>query len=513
MRVPPINPGTAGRGVWLHAATWLLVLVLLGNAAVHVAAVCRPLISSDNWWLLDPFLRKAADGELAFGDFLVKRVGVDHAQPLGKLVVWLNYRLWDLDFVYEGLLALGFALAGLVVLYRFMLADAQAPRPPAVHALFAAIAGVFLSLNTSMIYVYSMVTLWFSLYMFSFMAMYAAWHAMARGGPWPLAAVMLAYGIVGDDSAIMLGLALAIVLLLHGWRCGTLRRAWAAIAVMAGALAVCRGIYLAFGTFAWATDPEFSAPLGERVSALWALRGEAWNWWAIPTSSGIAGIGALKRLFGEDWQAVRTLLAVLLLAAHAWFWWKALRLRPRAAWFAAVALMLLYYAHVAGLLLARVFLRGTAYLEQPRYVSFYQLGIMALLLMAIAAVLAAREGAVRRRWPPALATAVAVALLAWQLPLSHIAAGRVPSLVQSNERQAAAIAEVARDPVNPPASCSLMVCRMPEENRVGWARLLVDEQLSLFSPRFQARHPNLAEAAGLRDSGSSAPSRLPASPR
>lgn len=499
--MPPINPGAAGRGAWLHAATWLLVLVLLGSAAVHLVAVCRPLVSSDNWWLLDPFLRKAVDGELAFGDFLVKRAGVDHAQPLGKLVVWLNYRLWDLDFVYEGLLALGFALAALVVLYRFVLADAPAPRPPAAHALFAAVAAVFLSLNTSMIYVYSMVTLWFSLYMFSFMAMYAAWHAVARGRLWPLAAVMLAYGIVGDDSAIMLGLALAMALLLYGWRRGALRRAWEAIAVMAVALAVCRGIYLAFGTLAWATDPAFSAPLGVRLSALWALRAEAWDWWAIPASSGIAGIGALKRLFGEHWQAVRTVLAVLVLAAHAWFWWSALRLRPRAAWFAAVSLMLLYYAHVAGLLLGRVFLRGTAYLEQPRYISFYQLGIIALLLMAIAGVLAMRDapadGSARRRWPSALATAVAVALLAWQVPLSYIAAGRVPSLVKANEQQAAAIADVARDPANPPADCSLMVCRMPEANRVGWMRLLVDERLSLFSPRFQARHPDLAEAAGL----------------
>src|SRR5690606_19350126 len=160
-------------GAWLHAATWLLVLLALGNAAMHLVAVCRPLISSDNWWLLDPFLRKAVEGKLGLGDFLVKRVGVDHAQPLGKLVVWLNYRLWDLDFVYEGLIALGFALAGLLVLYRFVLADAPASRPLAAHVLFAAIAAVYLSLNTSMIYVYSMVTLWFSLYMFVFMAMYA----------------------------------------------------------------------------------------------------------------------------------------------------------------------------------------------------------------------------------------------------------------------------------------------------------------------------------------------------
>src|SRR5690606_41451255 len=96
---------------------------------MHLVAVCRPLISSDNWWLLDPFLRKAVEGNLGLGDFLVKRVGGDHAQPLGKLVGWLNYRLWDLDFGYEGLLALGCALAGLMVLCRVVLVDPPASRP------------------------------------------------------------------------------------------------------------------------------------------------------------------------------------------------------------------------------------------------------------------------------------------------------------------------------------------------------------------------------------------------
>jgi len=498
--VPSILPRSAS-GAWLHAATWLLVLLALGNAAMHLVAVCRPLISSDNWWLLDPFLRKAVEGNLGLGDFLVKRVGVDHAQPLGKLVVWLNYRLWDLDFVYEGLIALGFALAGLLVLYRFVLADAPASRPLAAHVLFAAIAAVYLSLNTSMIYVYSMVTLWFSLYMFVFMAMYAAWHAMARGKPGPLAVVMAVYGIVGDDSAIMLGVALAIALLLQGWREGTMRRAWTAIAVIAAMLLLCRGVYLVAGTFSGATDPEFSASIGARLSGLWAQRADAWSWWAIPASSGIAGIGVLKKLFGGDWQLVRTLLALGLLAAHAWFWWLGLRLRPRAAWFAAVALMLLYYAHVAGLLLSRVFLRGTAYLEQPRYISFYQLGIVALLLMAIAGVLAARSGGSRRVWPPALATALATALMVLQLPLTQLASGRVQSLEASNARQAAAIAAVARDPAQPPTDCTLMVCRLPKEKRVAWMELLVEYRLSLFSPRFQARHPRLAEAASPGTSG------------
>ena len=482
---------------WLHAATWTLVLLALGNAAVHLVAVCRPLLSSDNWWLLDPFLRRAVDGELGLGDFLVKRTGVDHAQPLGKLVVWLNTRLWDLDFVYEGLIALGFALAGLVVLYRFVLADARAPRPPLAHLLFAAAAAVFLSLNTSMIYTYSMVTLWFSLYMFVFMAMHAAWHAMARGGTWPLAAVMAAYGVVGDDSAIMLGVALAITLLLQGWRTASLPRAWRAIAVIAAMLLACRLLYLVAGTFSGETDPAFSAPVGERIAALWALRGDAWAWWAATSASGVAGIGALKALLGEHWLLARNALAVVLLVAHAGFWWLALRLRPRAAWFAAVALMLLYYAHVAGLLLGRVFLRGTAYLEQPRYISFYQLGIVALLLMAIAAVLAWREAGVGRRGAGVVLATAAALLLAVQVPLTQLAVKREPSLAASNVQQAVAIAAVVRDPAHPPADCSQMVCRLPVERREAWARLLREERLNLYSPRVQARHPGLAEAAAL----------------
>src|SRR5690606_11286993 len=201
-----------------------------------------------------------------------------------------------------------------------------------------------------------MVTLWFSLYLFVFLAMHASWRAATQGRLLPLVLVMAAYGIIGDDSAIMLGIALVLALLLHGWREGGLRPgARAAIAVIALALVAARLVYDVAGTFSGATDAGFSAPLATRLGALWALRGDAWAWWAAVSSSGIAGIGALKALFGEHWLPVRHLLAVMLLVAHAGFWWAALRLRPGAAWFAAVALMLLYYAHVAGLLLGRVF--------------------------------------------------------------------------------------------------------------------------------------------------------------
>ena len=498
------RPAFAADARLLSVAMWCLVIVAFANAMLHVLEVCRPLISSDYWMWVDPFLPDAVNGQLDLGNFLVKRAGVDHAQPLNRLVMLILYRYFDLDFMVEGILSMLFGLAALMALYRAIVADApREGRDLTFHALFVAVAAVFFSLNTSMIYSYSIVTTWFSLYLFVFLQAWLAWRVLDGRAWWPFALVCFAYGIIGDDSALMLGAAFVPGVALYAWRTRQVRRPILVLALLGAALIACRLVYLQYGTIVGSTQAVFNQPLSARVLALAADWREAWRWIVIPAASGIADVFALQTMFGSLWQSVQLFVAALVCGAHVWFWWAALRLRVGSAWFSAVIVMLLFYAHVAALLFGRVAAKGVSYLEQPRYVSFYQLGIVALLVMAMAWRLE-HGGAARRRW----LVFVALALIAIQIPLSLQARLREPSLQAANRAMAATTAAVARDPRHPPAGCNLKVCTIPVESRVRMMALLQEHQLSLFSPRFQRRHPDLAEAAGLRATDSPAP--LPA---
>ena len=202
-----------------------------------------------------------------------------------------------------------------------------------------------------------------------------------------------------------------------------------------------------------------------------------------------------KPLAGEQAAVARQAVAVLLLLAHGWFWWSALRVRAGSAWLVAVTLMLVFYAHVGAILAARVFVRGVAYLEQPRYASFYQLGIVALLLMAMAWVLERRRAAPRH----ALAVA-AIAVLAVQGVASHAARERQPHIEANNLKMAMDLARVARDPTGPvPADCfpGMDICVLPPDRRAELVAIMRENRLQLFSDQYVRRHPDQREAAAL----------------
>lgn len=488
-----------------HAARllmWILVATIAVNALCFAAAIANPLLFSDNWTFVDTFLRVAIEDGAGFGDFLVKRAGLDHAQPLNKLLMLLNFRWFGLDFAIESRVAMAFAVAGWGVLWAVVVRDhAQAGRDerdaPTVALLLAALAAVHLSLNSVDLYVYPMVTMAHAFYLLAFLTMYAAWCALAGRRWWPLPPAALACGVIGDDSAILLGLAIALAVLLYAARSGRWAQALRVLLVLALVLAACRGLYAAFGEIRGATQAVFNVPFGERVAGLAAQWRDAWQWLAVPLSAGIASADPLRALFGGQWLAARLGLAAIVLCAHVWFWRQALRARPGAAWFMAVSVMLMFYANAAGILLGRVFVRGPEFLDQMRYVVFYQTGVVALLLMALAPR-AADQVHRKRAWT----AAAAIALLALQVPLSWLAWKQVAKYDAYYARMAGEMAAMARDPRNPPPGCGvgIDICVRPEATRVAVMALLVEHRINLFSPRFQQRHPALAEAADLTPS-------------
>lgn len=470
--------------------------LLAAQAVAYVAHVSNPLIAWDNWVFVETFLRVAVEQGAGLGDYLVKRAGVDHAQPLGKLLMLWNLHLFGLDFRFEGYLGMVFGAIGCALLFGVVLCDREAPPDAAVCAALVAIAAVHFSIDSLNVYLYAMVTMWHVLLAGVVAVGWLSWRALRRSGAAPLlalAAMASVWGVIADDTAILGTAALLGALFVWAWRSGQWRPALRVAAVLVAVLLACRGLFAAFGEIRGTTHPEFNVDAGARIAALAGMWREAWLWIETPLASGLLHRDSAQALAGDASAPLRSLAAGLLLVAHVAFWRSAARGRTGLAWFVAIMLMLYFYAHVAGLLYGRVFARGAVFLDQSRYVVFYRIGILALLVM-LAARLPVRAPAPRR----AMAWATMVALLALQWPLSVLAWRHAEGLPAHFARMAADMARLAADP-DAVVHCrhGIDPCAHAPAERARLMRFLVERQVNLFSPAFQRRHPELAEAAGI----------------
>ena len=475
-------------------AMWLVVAVALVNALAFAAAVANPMIMADNWIFVDTFLRHVIDGGGDLGDFLVKRQGLDHGLPHYKLMMLLNAWWFGLDFRFESIAGVVFAFAGWWVLARGALSDAPVgARPTAAYLALATLAAVQLSLNAYYTWLYSMVALGFLDYLLAFLAFASAWTALQGGRAWPFAAWILLYAIAADTSATIAGIAVAMALLFAGWRSGRTRRALVLAGIVVAALAVSRLLYAAIGEIRGETLAVFNAPFADHVAGLAAQGTDAWRWLVSPLASGIAWRGSLAYYLGDRWQTGQVVLGLLVAVAHGWFWWRALRDRPRAASFLAVCLMLLFYGYIAGVLYGRVFVRGAAYFDQDRYVSLYQIGILALLLMAVAHALDRPRSARVQR----VVAACALLLLAVQVPLGVQSRAALPGIHNYYRVMAAQYGELIRNP-GPDRACvdQLTVCGLGIDLRTRALDMLRRHRLNVYAPAFARRHPELAAAVG-----------------
>ena len=144
-----------------------------------------------------------------------------------------------------------------------------------------------------------------------------------------------------------------------------------------------------------------------------------------------------------------------------------------------------FYATLAGILWGRVPRYGFDYFMQSRYLVFYSMQIVAMLM--IAASNAARG---ERSANPFVAYATSVAVLA----CAAFVYGRglnLPSQINFNrvlDEKAIALAE---DPAHAPSDCPpyhLTLCGWVPGIRIATLSLMRRQQLNVFSPRFRERH-------------------------
>ncbi|HEV7271690.1 hypothetical protein [Pseudoxanthomonas sp.] len=469
---------------WQSAAILALAAISFANAAMYISYASIPFVTSDGWYFVDSFLNKYYNGGVTLQDLYMKRSADDHAQPLQKLLLIWNADHFDLDFVVESYIGLGIAALAWLLMFMAARHDNRMAGLGYWWVLpMAASAASFVSLSGGMVFNWSLVTLGYLGPLAVVLMALSAWHAVDRNRWWPFLLTVPLVVFSLDTSALICAIATGGALLLRelrmrgaGWR-----RTVAALAVLAITVSAYRYISRAY------LYPNAAA--GAEIASISALLELGWaklsNMVLAIAALTIADKqGALTRLFANP-DVPHQLLGIMVIAAHAWFWWRAARDRWNQTQFLAVCLMLFCYGAIAGIVLGRVPIFGPDYVFQQRYLMMYQLGTVAIALMA--------AGSRWRDWTAMqrrTVGAAALSLMVLQLPLSSTTWEEAPYVQAYGNNLGRQILLLGIDPSMRLASCAptLVVCTASREEQVRSIELLRKHRLNAFSEPMLERY-------------------------
>lgn len=469
---------------WPTAIVVTLASVAFANAALYISSATIPFVTSDGWYFVDAFLQKYYNGGVTLQDLYMKRSADDHAQPLQKLLLIWNADHFDLDFVVESYIGLGIAASAWLLMLLAARHDNRIVGQGCWWALpMAASAASFVSLSGGMVFNWSLVTLGYLGPLAVALMALSAWQAVDRNRWWPFLLIVPLVVFSLDTSALICAIATGGTLLLRelkmraaGWR-----RALAALAVLAITVGGYRYISRTYLHPNAAAGVEM-AGMSVLVELGWAKLSNMAL--AIAALTIADKQGALTRLFADP-DVPHRLLGAMVIGAHVWFWWRAARDRWNQTQFLAVCLMLFCYGAIAGIVLGRVPIFGPDYVFQQRYLMMYQLGTVAIALMA--------AGSRWRDWTPMqrrIVGAAAVGLMVLQLPLSAATWKEAPYVQAYGNNLGRQILLLGIDPSVRLASCAptLVVCTASRDEQVRSIELLREHRLNAFSEPMLERY-------------------------
>ncbi|WP_313256503.1 hypothetical protein [Stenotrophomonas acidaminiphila] len=487
---------------WINSVTVLLVGLACGNALLFSLAAATPLIQADGWDFLEYFLPRYFDGSMGFLDLFMKRNGIDHAQPLQKLVLLFHTRFFDMDFRVEGLIGVLFGIVWCTIiaveLHRQSIENTGQRVIAAIGVSLVFALG--LSLNSTNVFTWPLVTLGYISLLLS--TAYFVFAANRYNCPRPLQILIAtaALGMCIDSQAIVA--VLAAMMALAPMQDTNRREAWSqALAAIAGLLAARLFLWL----IARHTGLEGGTGLEWRTLASTFIKPDTITGLLIPFSDSLIHVEHLAKHFPGKHSLAMAACAATIILLHIWFWarvcllWRSGRYTRMTA--LSVFLMLLSYGMTASIIIGRVTLFDWSYLHQPRYVQSYQVSLVALGIMLQAVIREARPGWSARLIEPVSGAIVIVCLFAVQIALSR-ESWILPQYLTPYWQNAALIMQrVANAPQAATGQCPdiMYVCGYPPERRKQLMDMLVQHKLNVFSASFQMRnriYPELAAIPG-----------------
>lgn len=479
-----------------------LALVIASRAFVAFVVLCTlayivraavPTVFADGWWFTDTFVRRYVDGQLSLADFFAKRGAFDHAQPVHRLLLLANVAWFDMDFTVEALVGALFGLAFFGLLATLVARELRGkPHTLATRELvLVGLAVTVFSFNNRDLFTWSLVTLVF-VYLFGISLYFLVLQrAMVRGMVWPMLAATFAGCVLLDTSGVLAAAAGALLVAFAALRERRYAAAAGSLAAIVGGVALYR---IAYGLLMPGAAGS-SSSAATQFAGLFAHAGEAWKALVIPTGSALISTSRVQGEFGPQWVwPVAIPCALLMIAGHVWFWWRWAAHRAQRLPFLAAGLMLFFYATLAGIVWARVPTQGFGYLTQPRYLVFYALQIVAMLLLWAFLVGRARaaDAPAGVRAPPTAVLAGGVGVLVG-LALFFMYCVRYQEMghLRYYERQLARqILALGRQGPDEPSSCPLNrieICSWPPQRRHSVIEVLQRGRLNVYSEAFLHR--------------------------
>ena len=206
---------------WIAAAgrlaAYACAVYIAGTTAIFAWRGTLFVATADAWGFIATFLSRYYAGTLTLADFFAKRNGLDHSQPLQKLLFLAYARFFDLDFAFEALTGVAFGMAFIAVIVAIVCADtAGQPRAKPVAALTTLGAtAIVLSLNDEGIFDWSLATLSLMYPLGIALMLVLAYRCLDRNEPWRLALVTFAACLVLDTSAILCATAIIVLIALR----------------------------------------------------------------------------------------------------------------------------------------------------------------------------------------------------------------------------------------------------------------------------------------------------------
>lgn len=471
------------------------------NTLYFIVRASNPVIQADGWFYLEFFLKKAADHHLAFADFFIKRDIDDHASPVFRLLLLINYFYFHLDYVLDAVVGCVSACACCLIYRSLIFFDASRKPISGLFLSWITICALTLSLNSYGVWVWPLVTLENLTQLFILLFVIAVWHAHRREKYTALAAATILLGITSDDSALIAVVAAmtsyGLMLLVSPAQRG--RPAWKVFLTIGICIVLVR---CAYAYLTWDFIKHSKRSLVALLPALFDRFSEGgwWKWLFIPLTLPVYYENPFGQFHVMPWHIFQGAASFFLFAAHVAFWRRALRGQYNLTIFAAVNLMLLAYGWVAGILLWRVSWAGNTYLEQPRYVLFYTCHLIALALMWAGSLKDLPKPAHVITWKLWFPAAICALILLLQIPQSIAAwhARRYEwAYYITMSRQLRALAQ---NPVSF-SDCALLqpLCSAPPARRATLTAFLKQNKLNIFSPRVQQWHAYLSEPNGRTD--------------
>lgn len=461
------------------------ILACIANALAYTWLHSNPLLASDTWHYLDVFVRKALTGDLTLTDFFAKRSGLDHAQPINKLILYLDTITSGLDFTYEALVGILFGILAIFLIWGFAHQEVLRGRYDAGTCIcLVAVAAVFFSLNSSSLFTWYLVTLGYSLHALAILLVWLSWRSLVSGRSLGLISGAALIALCADDSAYIFTLAIICGVLFTGYRLGRARDAWRVTMLLLAGLIIARLIYSMPALQADGGSGGLS--MADRIGVLRQHISDIYLWLVVPSACSLMCAEQLSHYFGEGWKQWELILGSIMIAVQVWFWVVIWKTRPSRMVFAAITLMLLGYGDWAGILYGRIPEFGAEYFYQPRYVLVYMLVPVALLLMGMVRLSTSQAGRVES----SIIVTVAAGIIAMQLPLSTLTWRNAIYVDNYYQNMADQMFAIARHPGVDPANCVplLTVCDQPQSKREDLFALLRTYRLNLFSREFSNRH-------------------------